>query len=323
MSPPHEYPHRLAYFPVALFTSVMGMVGLAIAWFKAAHLGWVSPDSGYILRGLASGLLLILGVIYVTKWLRYPEAVQAEYQHPMKQTFFCAISISFILLSIAWIPDAPDVACWLWRIGTALHLALTVSIISGWIHHTHWQINHISPTWFIPIGGNLLIPVAGVYCAPADISWFFFSVGLVFWLILLTLVFYRLFFHEQLPQRLTPTLFILLAPPSIGFMGYVSLTHNVDAFARMLYFIALFLALLLASNALRFFRVPFFMSSWAYSFPLAALTLATFEMAAHSHAIFYQGLSGILLVLLSVLILWLTLKTLRAAYAGTICVPDA
>jgi tellurite resistance protein len=33
---------------------------------------------------------------------------------------------------------------------------------------------------------------------------------------------------------------------------------------------ALFLALLLASNALRFLRLPFFISAWACSFPLTA-----------------------------------------------------
>lgn len=322
MTTPTEPPRPVAHFPVALFTSVMGMAGLATAWLKAAHFGWIGPETGQVLRWLASALFFVLGSLYLLKGVRYPEAIRAEYQHPMKQTFFCAISISFILLSIAWRPTAPDVACWLWRIGTALHLAFTLSIMSGWIHHTHWQINHISPTWFIPIGGNLLIPVVGIYCAPMDVSWFFFSVGLVFWLILLTLVFYRLFFHEQLPQRLTPTLFILLAPPSIGFMGYISLTDTLDAFARVLYFSALFLALLLTSNALRFFRVPFFISSWAYSFPLAALTLATFDMAARSQHLFYDLLSGGLLALLSVLMLWLTLNTVRAARAGRLCVPD-
>ncbi|HTO18983.1 MAG TPA: C4-dicarboxylate ABC transporter, partial [Pseudomonas sp.] len=122
--------------------------------------------------------------------------------------------------------------------------------------------------------------------------------------------------------RLTPTLFILLAPPSVGFLAYLQLTDSLDAFARILYYIALFLALLLASNAARFLRVPFFMSSWAYSFPLAALTLATLEMARRSELAFFSGLSWGLLALLSLVVTVLVFKTLQAALAGRICVPE-
>ena len=61
---------------------------------------------------------------------------------------------------------------------------------------------------------------AGVHLVSPEIFWFFFSIGLVFWLVLLAIVLYRLFFHEHLPARLAPTLFILLAPPSVGFITY-------------------------------------------------------------------------------------------------------
>lgn len=138
----------------------------------------------------------------------------------------------------------------------------------------------------------------------------------------MTVILYRLFFHEPLPQRLTPTLFILLAPPSVGFLAYLALTDSLDAFARILYFTALFLALLLASNALRFFRVPFFISAWAYSFPLAALTLATLEMGVRSGLGFHTGMGVLLLVLLSAVVAILIIKTVQAALAGRICVAE-
>ena len=89
---------------------------------------------------------------------------------------------------------------------------------------------------------------------------------------------YRLFFHEPLPARMTPMLFILLAPPSVGFISYIGMVGELDVFARIIYYMALFLGLLLAMNIFRFLKVPFFISSWAYSFPLAALTIATMKM---------------------------------------------
>jgi tellurite resistance protein len=194
--------------------------------------------------------------------------------------------------------------------------------MSSWIHHTHFQITHANPAWFIPVVGNILVPIVGVNFGHADISWFFFSIGVVFWLVLLTIVLYRLFFNEALPARLTPTLFILLAPPSVGFLSYLALTDSVDAFARILYFIALFLGLLLASNAARFFRVPFFISAWAYSFPLAALTLATLEMGSRSGLLVYNWLGWVLLMLSSGVVSILAIKTMVAAFRGNICIPE-
>lgn len=322
MNTTSETTHRLEHFPVALFSSVMGVAGLAIAWIKVAHLGLVPGEIGSLLRWLASALYVFLLLVYAAKLVRYPAAVLAERAHPLKQNFLPAISIGLLLLAIAWAKAAPDVACWMRGIGAALHLAFTLMAMSSWIHHTHFQITHANPAWFIPVVGNILVPVVGVGFGPVDVSWFFFSIGLVFWLVLLTMVLYRLFFHEPLPQRLTPTLFILLAPPSVGFLSYVALTDSLDAFARILYFTALFLALLLASNAARFFRVPFFISAWAYSFPLAAMTLATFEMAARSGQVFYNWLGWALLVLLSAVVSILTMKTLLAALRGRICVPE-
>ena len=312
----------LAHFPVALFTIVMGMAGLSIAWLKAHATGVVPIEVGLGLRWLTSALYLFLVVIYVGKLVRYPEAVRADYTHPVRLNFIPAISIGLLLLSVCWAQDAPGAAQWMWGVSAAAHLVFTLFAMNSWIHHTHYDIKHANPAWFIPVVGNIIVPIVGVRFAPADISWFFFSIGLIFWLVLMAIVMYRLFFHEPLPIRLTPTLFILIAPPAVGFVAYVALSDQVDAFARVLYFTALFLTLLLASNAARFFRLPFFLSAWAYSFPLAAMTIATFEMSARSGLAFYSGLSWLMLAVLSAVVALLAYKTLVAASRGQICVPE-
>ena len=194
--------------------------------------------------------------------------------------------------------------------------------MSSWLHHTHYEVTHANPAWFIPVVGNAIAPIAGVQLAPQDLCWFFFSIGIVFWIVVMTIVMYRLFFHAPLPERMTPTLFILVAPPAVAFMSYVALTGEVDGFARVLYFTALFLTIVLASNFLRFLRLPFFISAWAYSFPLAALTLATLEMASRGKALFYVWLSWGLLVALSILVAYLAYKTLATALRGALCVPE-
>ncbi|MDY0012230.1 MAG: SLAC1 anion channel family protein [Rhodocyclaceae bacterium] len=313
---------RLEHFPVALFSTVMGTAGLAIAWKKAHAVLGLPASVWQVVAAIASALFVLLAAIYAVKVARHPAAVAAERGHPVRVNFFPAISIGVLLLAIVWAEDAPVFAGALWAVGAAAHLGFTLMAMSSWIHHTHYDIKHANPAWFIPVVGNIIVPVVGVKFAPLEVSWFFFSIGLVFWLVLLTIVMYRLFFHEPLPVRLTPTLFILLAPPSVGFIAYIGLTGELDGFGRVLYYTALFLTLLLSTNAARFFRVPFFVSAWAYSFPLAAMTIATLVMYERTGLLFFAAIGSALLVVLSGIVAVLVVKTVQTARRGELYVPE-
>lgn len=313
---------RLEHFPVSFFATVMGTAGLAIAWKKSHAVLGVPEIIGNSLAWWALGLFSALAFGYLAKSLKHWDAVKHEFAHPIRLNFFPAFSISLLLLSVAFTESLPGLARVLWTMGAAVHLAFTLTVMSSWIHHTRYDIKHANPAWFIPVVGNIIVPIAGVSFAPHEISWFFFSIGLVFWLVLMTIVMYRLFFHEPLPERLTPTLFILIAPPAVGFIAWVKLNSGeIGAFARILYHVALFLTLLLASNALRFFRLRFFLSTWAYSFPLAAMTIATLVMAEKSGGLFVP-LGWVLLVALSIVLLLLTLRTVQGMLRGELCVPE-
>lgn len=315
-------PPSLAYLPVALFTTVMGVAGLGLAWAKASVLAGAPALPALCLRWVATLLYVLLFVLYALKWLRHPAQVAAERAHPVQVNFFPAISTGMVLLSIAWLPTLPVVAHLLWGVGAAAHLALTLLAVGSWIFHPHYSIQHASPAWFIPAVGNILMPIVGMQWAPADISWFFFSIGVVFWLVLMTIVLYRLFFHEPLPPPMRPTLAILLAPPSAGFVAYMALAGQVDGFARVLYSMALFVFLLLASHLRQFARLPFSTAAWAYSFPLAAFTMASLEMAHRSPFVGYAVLAWALLALLSVVVSWLAWLTLRATVQGQFSRPS-
>ena len=83
----HHPTPSLAHFPVALFSTVMGTGGLALAWHKAAGvLGWPSAV-GQGLTLVASLLLVVVGLLYALKWLRHPAEARAERQHPVKMNF--------------------------------------------------------------------------------------------------------------------------------------------------------------------------------------------------------------------------------------------
>jgi tellurite resistance protein len=310
---------RLTHFPVSFFSMIMGLSGLAIAWkVTGSEISSIIP---MILALLSSLVMFVVTLVYLVKIFRHPDAVIHELKHPIRLNFFPAFSISLLLLSVVW-GDHVQLSFSLWAVGTVFQFGLTLYVMSSWIHHTHYTLSHANPSWFIPVVGNIIVPISGVHLGYTELSWFFFSIGIVFWLVLLTIILYRMFFHDPLPARLLPMLFILLAPPSIGFISYSGLVEGLDNFGRVIYYIALFISMLLLCNVMRFIRLPFFISSWAFSFPIASLTIATTKMAHLTGSLLFALLAKGLLLVLSGLLLWLVIKTGKAIMAGELCVPE-
>ncbi len=315
-TPPH-----LPNMPVTLFAMVMGLIGLAIAWDRLDSVIPGGDVVGLAIASATSALLICLLFSYALKIIKHWPQVMEELNHPIRLNFFPTISISFLLMSVYW-QSSHALSLTLLVIGAVLHLLATLYVMSSWLHHSHYQVIHINPGWFIPVVGNIIVPISAMHFGFNEIAWFFFSIGILYWLVLLTVVMNRLIIHEALPPKLTPMMFILLAPPSIGFVSYTLLVGGLDPFARILYYSALFMALLLTVNSPRFWKLPFFVSSWAYSFPLAALTIATTRMAHLSDSRALLTLAVIFLVLLTFVIGWLVIRTLMAVKHQQICVAE-
>jgi tellurite resistance protein len=316
----HTSISRLRNFPVSWFAMIMGMSGFTIAWSRAEQVFGLGFAISPILRPLTAVLFVLLATIYAAKALKYGQDVLAEVKHPVKLAFVPTISIALILLGTVFLHERPTLSFWLWAAGAALHLTLTLYVLSSWIHHTKYEIAHLNPAWFIPVVGNILVPIAGMHHATPEISWFFFGLGLFFWPVLTAILFYRLIFHGSLPERLMPTLFIFIAPPAVGFISYYNLVGGIDAFARILYGVALFFTLLLFVQLRLFARLKFFLSWWAYSFPLAAITIATLIMAKETGLALYSWLGAGLLVVLTLVIAMLLGRTALAVARSEICV---
>ena len=313
---------RLSEFPVSFFSTVMGLSGLTIVVHRVS----IQLGGGEIIATglfwLSLTVFLLLAGFYLTKIGRHFEAVAAEWHHPVRISFFPTITIGLILLGTAAQPIDPLLARLLWGLGAAGHLLLTLAVMASWLSRTHYEIAHFNPAWFIPVVGNILVPIAGIHFAPADLSWFFFAIGLLFWIVLMTIGFYRLIFHPPLPGKLVPTLFILLAPPSAGFLAWVAITGGLDSLARLLYFGAVFLFLLLLTQIRTFARQHFALSWWAYSFPLAAFAAATLTMGDLTGSVAYHLAGLVLAGALALLITALAVRTLLAVARGEICRPE-
>jgi tellurite resistance protein len=96
-----------------------------------------------------------------------------------------------------------------------------------------------------------------------------------------------------LPQKLMPTLFILIAPPAVAFISLTVLNNwEITTFAKMLFYFAIFMFVIILSKINVFSKLNFFMSWWAYSFPMAVITTATilFYSKTNIQLFYYLGI---------------------------------
>ncbi len=310
--------NRLEHFPVAFFSAVMGLMGTSLA-LEAAGLVLV----GHLIFACAVIVFAAQAGLYALKAVRHPGAVAAEWNHPIKLSFFPAISISLLLAAIALRSTAAGLAAMIWGIGAIGQAILTLAIVTSWISHRGFGVGQMSPAWFIPAVGNVIAPIAGVSLGFVEASWYFFAIGVMFWLVLLTLVFNRLVFHEPLPGKLRPTLTILIAPPAVAFLAWLQLNGgSLDPFARVLYNLGLFFTALVLIQSRGLLRLPFALSFWALSFPVAAMTIASFRYAALSDVAIFSAIGWALLVLLLGIITGLLWRTGVAILRDEICQPE-
>ncbi len=311
-------PSRLEHFPISFFAVSMGVFGLALA-LRAG--GFSGPATGVGAVGI--GVLIMLFGALGLKAIRHTAALKAEWAHPVRLAFFPATSISLLLMATFLRDTAPDIASVIWVVGATVQGILTLVVISAWIGHRAFGPGQLSPAWFIPAVGNVIAPVGGVPLGYVEPSWYFFAVGVLFWIVLLTLVFNRLIFHDPMPGKLKPTIVILIAPPALAFLAWVQFQGGViDAPARILINLGYFFTALVAIQIPSILKLPFALSFWALSFPLAAITIASFRFADLAGSVLHRGIGFVLLALLVITIAVLTVRTARAAYADEIFQPE-
>jgi len=313
---------RLTNFSISFLAIVLGLIGFTLALQKAEMILHIPVTLSIYLLYFTSVIFLIISLVYIAKIIKYPKVVKEEFFHPIKINFFPILAKILLIFSIIFLNINMSVSKGFWITGTILQFVFSIVILSIWIRQSKFEFQHLSPAWFIPIVGNVMIPIAGVAHGYYELSWFFFSVGIVMWLALFVIVLNRIIFHNPIPDKLIPTFFILFAPPAIAFIAYVKLVDGIDPMARILYYIALFLLMLVFAQVKMFSRIKFYLSWWAYSFPMAAISIATMFIYHETGFLFYKILSFLLLGMLSLIIVFLTYKTIKAIMNREICVTE-
>lgn len=309
--------HSIKNLPVNLFGAVMGLAGLSLAWRVASHrfgTGMMIAEAAGI---TAIVVFIALALGYGAKWAKYPSTVKNEFTHPTTGNFFGTITIGMLLLSTViatysrWLQEI------VWTIGTITTIALSFASVTRLLKG-NMDVSHAAPAWLIPGVATLDIAVAGGTVPMAwaqEVNLFAASVGAVVAIVFFTMIFSRLVHQAPLAAGMTPSMMILIGPFEVGFLAYVNVVQRVDAFAALLFYFGLFFFIVLATKIFRR-SIAFATGWWAISFPMAALANAALKYAAVRQTIVLDYVAGVILIIVTIAIVVLFVRTLRILVNG-------
>ncbi|TDL75650.1 C4-dicarboxylate ABC transporter [Rhodococcus qingshengii] len=307
----------LQFLPVNLFGSVMGISGLALAWRWSHELFGTYSFIGELIGALGIIIFIILSISYLIKFFMYPQKVKDEFNNPIVGNFFGTITIAILLLSSVIAPYSKALSEIVWVIGTVLTIVLAFIIVHRLMNQKQ-EILHATPAWLIPGVGTLDIAVAGgtmPFAWSEEINLFGFAVGSILALVFFTLIFSRLMHHDPMPEKLTPSLMVLIAPFGVGFLAYTNIIKDVDMFASILFYFGLFLGIVLFGKVFKK-GLPFGPSWWAVSFPMAAVVNAAFKYAAFVNTWPLKAIAAISLLILTIVLGVIFVRTLIFLFKG-------
>lgn len=307
----------MSNLPVNLFASVMGLSGLALAW-RLAHCKLGAPAFiGEAIGAFALGVFVLLSLGYLAKLAKHPEAVRAEFRHPVAGNFFGTVVISLLLLSAVVEPHSASAAQTTWTVGVVATLALSFVVVSRMLNG-QVDASHVVPAWIVPCVATLDIPVTGAHMPMAwasEVNLLASAIGAVMAVVLFAMIVNRLVHRDPLGPAMTPSLMTLMAPFAVGFLAYTNVVGAVDRFASLLFYFGLFMCAVVAPKVFRP-SVRFGPGWWAVGFPMAALVNAAFKYAEFRASEPLWILAVFLLASLTLVLAVLTLKTLKSALTG-------
>ncbi len=306
------------------YAVVMGLAGLSLAWYRAVPaMGDAAGAAGLVIGVLAALVFGALAVATVLRGARHPEAWSEDRRHPVRHAFVATLPVAIVLLAAVAVASGwsgPAVEA-LWWVGSLMQLWVTVWVLSRW-----WKGNRagglqwasVTPVLFIPIVGNVLVPLAGVPLGRPEWSAAQFGIGLLFWPLVTTLLVVRIAVQGLWPQRLLATSFILVAPAAV--VGLSALQFGAPPLlAWGLWGVSLFCLLWVLPLVRPIADQPFSIAHWAMSFPLAAFAALTLRLAPSGPL----QLAGVaLLALTSLLVAALSLATVRGLRDGQLLAPE-
>ena len=340
------------WYGAVMGTAIVGIVGYQNPG-QLADLAQAAKAFGVVMVGLSALLAVGLGIPYVARWIRHPDAARADLANPLAGALYATVPGGILVLAVgiatvgpSVLPDDVTVAlvAVLATVGIVLALAVAVAFASLLFLSHGVEPQAANGAWFIPPVVTIIAPMVIAplipHVAAADVPLLVFAgyalwgMGFLLFLLVASLLYDRLVFHPLPAAPLAPSFWIGLGPLGVGGLALVRIAQAgtplwgdaapaVIAASSIaatvlwgfgLWWLAAAIVLLVAY--LRRSRLPYGLGWWAFTFPLGAFTASTLALGRGWHAGAIEALAAVLFVALVIAWAIVSVSTLRAVRSG-------
>ena len=291
--------------------SVMGTSALAVALLVVGESTSLASATQVAARVMLV-IALIMGVLVLgvtaARWVSFRTEALADLRHPVKGGMTATAAGALLTLAVAigkvgpgFLPEPiilPAVTV-LAAMGALLALLIGWEFLAEMFTSQDAALVQMSGAWFVPPVVTIIVPLAllpiisshpGAAADLVAVAWAFLGMGAVLYLVVTATLFMRSISHPLPPAGLAPTLFIGMGPAGLMGLDLIrlsqvsvtagiadpSLVSSMLPAATMMWGFGLWW-MVAALVVLRrgYARLPFSLSWWGFTFPLAAWTIAT------------------------------------------------
>eukprot|EP00735_Rhodelphis_limneticus_P009498 TRINITY_DN2777_c0_g1::TRINITY_DN2777_c0_g1_i1::g.27422::m.27422 TRINITY_DN2777_c0_g1::TRINITY_DN2777_c0_g1_i1::g.27422 ORF type:complete len:783 (-),score=147.45,sp/Q9FLV9/SLAH3_ARATH/32.09/4e-50,SLAC1/PF03595.12/9e-30 TRINITY_DN2777_c0_g1_i1:225-2573(-) len=225
--------------------------------------------------------------LYLHKVIFHWSAFQYELHHNVRVNLIFPGVVALMLMTLA-VPPSVTGKVWNAPIDQNVFYAW-VAILGGLEFYLYGEwlmgdpqrgFSRGNPAFNIAIVGNFVIAIVGAQAQCVELATFFFCIGSLTWIVMVASLFGRNDTGApgklwNLDPKFHPVIFLFVTPPSVASVAATNITGGLNYVSRFFFFVALYFYILVGVRNIRhLWRVPFNMSYWAYTYPLAASSIA-------------------------------------------------
>lgn len=248
------------------------------------------PFAGMMLASAALGNLLqnyseaariffgatafVIFMLLILKFVFFPSAIKEDLKNPVLASVSGTFSMGLMLLSVYMRPLLGHVSIFIWYFAILLHISLIIYFTLTFV--VKLDIKKVFTSYFIVYVGIVSASITALAHGQELIGQVAFWIGFASLIPLLILVGYRYVRYNHVPESAQPLYCIFAAPVSLCLVGYLqSFSHTSTGFIIVMLVLAIILYVLAFVRMVSYFRLKFYPSYAAFTFPFVISAIAT------------------------------------------------
>jgi exfoliative toxin A/B len=238
-----------------------------------AALGNLLAPYSPLVRLACGALAALLVVLIVARIVLDPHGVWNDLSNPAMLAVAPAFPMALMVLATYLKPFAATAAQWLWFAALALQLAVVVLFVRR--HVFSFSLEKVMPTWFLVFVGFVVASVTSPAFQMQPLGRVLLYAGMLGYVVVLSVVAFRMFRVGDLPGPALPSVAIFAAPPSLCLAGYLAVADAKQAGVVFVLLAFSAISLLYVLTRLpQIFRSAFHPGFAALTFPLVITAIA-------------------------------------------------